>query len=126
MTFGDAKLLADENIHPDVIAFLRGRGQDIVDVFQAGLAGSPDEAILTAAVGEGRIVITHDRDFGRLALLAKHAVFGVVYFRPGHIDAQFTIGTIEALDRQAMELSPPFILAAERRGPHVRFRMRRL
>jgi predicted nuclease of predicted toxin-antitoxin system len=126
VTFGDAKLLADENIHPDVITFLRQRGQDVVDVFQRGLSGSPDEAVLAAAVAESRVIITHDRDFGRLAILANQSVFGIVYFRPGHIDAQFTIETISTLDLQAIELSPPFILVAERRGPHVRFRRRHL
>ena len=126
MTFGDAKLLADENIHPDVIAFLKNRGQDIVDVFQAGLAGATDEVILAHAVVENRVVITHDRDFGRLALLTKQNVYGIVFFRPGHIDANFTIGMIEALDRQAMELATPFILSVQRRGPHVRFRLRGL
>ena len=38
----DAKLLADENIHPDVITFLRQRGQNVVDVFQYDLSGSPE------------------------------------------------------------------------------------
>jgi len=98
----------------------------VLDVFQCGLAGSPDEAVLATAATESRIVITHDRDFGRLAILGNQPVFGIVYFRPGHIDGQFTIGTIEALDRQAMDLSPPFILVSERRCPHVRFRLRNL
>lgn len=126
MIFRDAKLHADESIHTGVIAFLRQRGHDIVDVFQRGLAGSPDEAILAAAFAEDRIVITHDRDFGRLAILAGYPVFGIVFFRPGHIDAQFTIETIQTLDRHAIELSPPLILVAERRGFRVRFRLRNL
>ena len=42
LVYDDAKLLADGNIHPDVITFLRQRGQDIVDVFQYSLSGSPD------------------------------------------------------------------------------------
>ncbi|MGE3491257.1 MAG: DUF5615 family PIN-like protein, partial [Vicinamibacterales bacterium] len=61
-------LLADENINPEVVAGLRALGCRIETVAELGLAGAADSLILERAVAEGRIVLTHDPDFGRLAV----------------------------------------------------------
>jgi hypothetical protein len=53
-------------------------------------------------------------------------VVGLVYLRPGHIDASFTIGTLEALIAQSIELTPPFILIAKRSGHRISIRHRAL
>lgn len=119
------KMLADENIHPKVVQLLRQRGCDIEDVFTAGLAQQPDDVILAEARKNDRIVLTHDRDFGRLAVLGRQPFQGIVFLRPGHIDAQFTVATLQAIDAQEFDFSPSFILVARRRGNHVQFRLRR-
>jgi predicted nuclease of predicted toxin-antitoxin system len=119
------KLLADENIHPLVIQFLLPLGCEVVDVYALGLAGQPDDAILRQAMRDTRIVLTHDRDFGRLAILGRQLLHGIVFLRPGHIDPQFTIASLEAINKHDFDLSPSFILVARRRGPHVQIRVRR-
>ncbi len=43
-------LLADENIHPEVVAGLRTRGHEVTTVVELGLAGRPDLEILNAAL----------------------------------------------------------------------------
>ena len=63
------KLLADENIHRDVVRFLRDRGFDVLDVAEEGMLGTTDVDLLRRAVSEDRVVMTHDRDFGTLAIL---------------------------------------------------------
>lgn len=59
-----ARLLADENIHPDLVQILRSGGHEVVCVKETGLAGASDETVLSAAVREERILITADKDFG--------------------------------------------------------------
>ena len=45
----DFPLLADENIHPDVIEFLRREGFDIESVSEQGSFGLPDPQVLQQA-----------------------------------------------------------------------------
>lgn len=119
------KLLADENIHPLVVRFLRQQACDVEDVLALGLAQASDDVILREAFNQSRIILTHDRDFGRLAILGRQPLYGVVFLRPGHIDPQFTIATLETIDERDLDLSPSFILVARRRGTHVQLRLRR-
>lgn len=119
------KLLADENIHSNVISFFREQGCDVEDVTTLGLVKEADDLILNEAFKQNRIVVTHDRDFGRLAILSRQPLRGIVFLRPGHIDPQFTIGTLQVIDAQDLDFSPTFILVARRRGTHVQLRLRR-
>ena len=62
-------LLADENIDPDVIAFLRQCGKDVQSIAEEGLFGLSDLAVLRRAHEAGRAVLTHDSDFGSLVIV---------------------------------------------------------
>ncbi len=119
------KLLTDENIHPLVVHFLRQQGCDVEDVLTLGLAKAADDVILAEALRQRRIVLTHDRDFGRLAILFQQPLHGIVFLRPGHIDQTFTIATLQTIDANDLEFSPPFILVARRCATHVQLRLRR-
>lgn len=122
----DFPILTDENIHPDVTAFLQNLGKDIETVSQIGLGGHSDLDIIQAATHAGRIILTHDSDFGTLAVMQQEPIIGIIYLRPGHILAQFTIDTLKTITNQALEVHPPFILVAERRGTRVKIRVRRI
>ncbi len=87
----DFPLLADENVHPEVVAFLREEGCDILSVSEQKRFGLPDIEALRLARKSKRVVLTHDRDFGGLAVLNVRPFTGIVYLRPGHINAEFTI-----------------------------------
>lgn len=102
------QLLADENIHPQVVHFLRQQGCDIVDVPALGLSHAADDVILSEAHKQHRIVLTHDRDFGRLAIAGRQSLFGIVFIRPGHLDPQFTLITLQAINAHDFDFSPPF------------------
>ena len=119
------KLLTDENIHPLVVQFLRQQGCDVEDVLTLGLGKAADDMILNETLRQSRVVLTHDRDFGRLAILSRHPLHGIVFLRPGHIDPRFTIATLQVVDAQEFDFSPSFILVARRRASHVQLRMRR-
>jgi hypothetical protein len=43
------RILTDENIHRDVVAYLRTRGCNVLDVKEGGLIGSDDSVLLQAA-----------------------------------------------------------------------------
>ena len=121
----DFPLLADENVHPNVIGFLRKAGLDVVSVSEQGQYGLPDAQVLQQATEAGRVVLTHDSDFGGLALMGAKFI-GIIYIRPGHIRTEFTARTIEAIRDHAPEVTPPFILVAERTGDVVKIRVRQL
>jgi predicted nuclease of predicted toxin-antitoxin system len=121
----DFPLLADENVHPDVIDFLRQAGLDVESVSEQGQFGLPDSQVLQQATKAGRAVLTHDSDFGGLALMGAQFI-GIIYIRPGHIRADFTVKTLEAIRDNAPEVTPPFILVAERTSDTVKIRVRQL
>lgn len=96
----------------------------MLSVHDLGLAGTDDETILRAAHDDGRVVLTHDSDFGRLALHAGVPFTGIIFMRPGHIAASFVLETLMTIDRVEIDAKPPFLLVIERRGDAVRARLR--
>jgi predicted nuclease of predicted toxin-antitoxin system len=58
------KLVSDENFNGDILRglFRRRPDLDVVRVQDVGLSSTPDSDILEWAAGEGRILLTHDRD----------------------------------------------------------------
>lgn len=121
----DFHLLADENLNPEVIEFLRKAELNVSSIAEQGDFGLSDTEVLRQATEEGRVVLTHDSDFGGLALMGAKFV-GIIYLRPGHIRAKFTIQTLEAIRDNAPEVTSPFILVAERTGDTVKIRVRQL
>ena len=124
MELAEFSFLADENIQPAVIAFLREQGLDVFSFPEQGKFGLSDADILRFAVEENRIVLTHDSDFGGLVILNEQSFVGIVYLRPGHIQAEFTIETIRTLFEQVKDVQVPFIIVAERSRENVRIRLR--
>jgi hypothetical protein len=55
-------LLADENLHGDIVRGLKRRRPDldIVRVQDVGLSGADDPTVLASAAAENRILLTHD------------------------------------------------------------------
>ena len=126
MILKEAEFLADENIHPDVSAYLQSRGNDVLVVRGTELAGSNDHTLIEKALAERRIILTHDADFGTLAIRAGLPVFGIIYLRPGHISPEFTIGSLRTLFEEAPDASDPFLIVVKRVGDLVTIRARSL
>lgn len=101
-------------------------GLDVVTTQDLALGGSSDSTVLEEAVSMGRIVLTHDADFGCLAVARRQPVTGIVFVRPGHISSAFTIDTLRTLPRADPEVTWPFILVAVRSAGQVRIRLRGL
>jgi predicted nuclease of predicted toxin-antitoxin system len=97
VTLEDFALLTDENIDPGVTVYLRQRSFDVADVAERGWQGRSDIDLLSAAFAEQRVIVSHDADFGRLAIASGCDLVGIVFLRPGHIDPHFTIDTIKVV-----------------------------
>lgn len=126
MKLRDFKLLTDENIDPDVGAHLRQLGFDVIDVAESGLQGSVDVDLMRLATSQGRLVVTHDSDFGTLAIQQGEPLVGLIYLRPAHIDVKFTIESFQAVLSSDPDVVPPFILVAKRSGNNITIRIRHL
>jgi predicted nuclease of predicted toxin-antitoxin system len=122
----DIPLLTDENIDPDVVTHLRHLGFDVLDVVERGLQGSADLDLMRLATSLGRAVVTHDADFGMLAIHQGEPLVGLIYLRPAHIDPKYTIDSLQAVLSADPDVVPPFILVVKRSGNKAAIRIRHL
>jgi len=74
------KLLLDENIGGKVADHLKQQGFDVVSILQE-YPGSRDETVIDLALKSERLLVTLDRDFGRLVFVESHTHVGVLYLR---------------------------------------------
>lgn len=76
--------LADENYPLDAVRRLREAGHDVAAIVRDS-SGASDEEILERAAREGRVILTFDRDYGRLLYEESPqeslVPVGIVYFR---------------------------------------------
>lgn len=95
-------ILANENTPGDAVDLLRQRGHDVTWI-RTDSPGASDEANLSKAVAEQRLLITFDKDFGELVFHRRQtASSGVVLFRvtsPSPMAAAAKIA--DALDSRA-------------------------
>ncbi|MDX1660767.1 MAG: DUF5615 family PIN-like protein [Gemmatimonadota bacterium] len=61
------RILADENVPAASVSLLKNAGHDVLAVAEE-MRGADDREVVGRAIGEDRIVLTFDRDFGRLIL----------------------------------------------------------
>ena len=97
------RILADENLHFDIVLRLRQANHEVISVSDVGLAGHKDLKILEYAEKENLILISGDKDFGGLV------EFGTLWGRGKVILLRYRIINInrivshilEVLDREA-------------------------
>jgi predicted nuclease of predicted toxin-antitoxin system len=118
--------LADENIHEEVIYYLRKERLDIESIKERNLRGSTDNQIIALAQAERKVILTHDADFGRILHFSQGVQTGVIFLRPGHIDYSYTIQTLKSILATEMQTELPFIIVAERTGSDIKIRLRNL
>lgn len=104
------KILADENVSPKVVAYLRNCGLDVLDVKEQKWFGKTDVDILHIAYSQKRFVLTHDSDFGDLAMNEGAPCYGVLYLRLKDLKPNHVIHVCRRLVEKDFELEPGTIL----------------
>lgn len=124
MKISELFFICDENIHPNVIHFLQSTNIRLTTVAELGLRSTKDEKILAKAIELNAVVITHDKNFGKLYFLESRPFTGIIYLKPGHIKFSVTIETLKNLLKDDFDITFPFILVAERKGDFLTIRFR--
>lgn len=124
MKLRDFKLLADENIDPELIDYLRDHGFDIKGVKEVGLIAAKDPTWLDLANKENRVIVTQDSDFGKIVFTQATDFIGIIFLRPGSLFVNFHIQTLLAILAADPDLLPPFILTAKNVGNSIRIKIR--
>jgi predicted nuclease of predicted toxin-antitoxin system len=75
------KFIADENIAPETIEFIRNLGYDIIDIYQANLDGYKDLEIIDFAEKHNKGIISYDLDFGEIYYFSARRKFGIIILR---------------------------------------------
>ena len=122
MTCREIKLLTDENVARSVVLWLREQGLDVLDVKEMGWFGASDHAILERAYQEGRFVLTHDADFGALAIHQQQPFYGILYLRLKSLRPEHVIRVCERLLQRDMAWEPRSIWVID----ETRVRIRRM
>jgi len=89
-------LLADEHVPSAVITALSSNGFDVLAVARE-CAGIDDDAVLSLAVKERRIILTNDRDFAALADQRDHA--GILLYAQSTPDPGNVTRVVRRIDR---------------------------
>lgn len=82
----------DEHVDPVIATALRRVGIDVKTTIEAGLSTKDDETHLSFARDEGRVIVTRDQDFLRLAGGADHS--GIVFYTVKHSIREIIEGLI--------------------------------
>lgn len=73
-------ILADHDVWVAMLDVLSTEGHDVVTAVDLGLSQAPDRTLLEAADARNRLLVTRDRDFGRLVFVGEYRA-GVVFLR---------------------------------------------
>jgi predicted nuclease of predicted toxin-antitoxin system len=110
-----AKFLANENMPADAVRAAQTAGIDLIWVRDT-MPGAKDDMVLAAAVTQGRVLVTFDKDFGEMVFnLGRSASPGMVLLRPRlrspAVVAEFTVAVLT----QAIHWEGSFCVAREGR-----------
>ena len=72
----------DENLPSEIASDLRTSGHEADSVWDEGLSGAPDPAVLARAKRESRVVLTLDKGVGDIRAYPPELYPGIVLFRP--------------------------------------------
>jgi predicted nuclease of predicted toxin-antitoxin system len=115
------KLLLDMGLGQSTADYLRAQGHDATHLRDEGLQRLPDEEIVDKARREGRVVLTHDLDFGRLIALSQSRLPSVITLRLADMrPAQVNHYLTEALSRFGEELQTGALVSVSEQAIRVR------
>ncbi len=75
------RFLADENIPPAIVDFLRNKEFDVKSVHEANLLAATDPLIIKLASEEERVLLTFDKHFSNILLYPPPTHYGIIRIR---------------------------------------------
>lgn len=115
------KFLADMGISPRVVSSLRDYGHDAVHLQEQRLGRMPDGDILTKAREEGRVLLTHDLDFGELLAASGGKLPSVIIFRLKDMRAEnVNFHLFKILEKQSSALEKGIVCSVTERKVRIR------
>lgn len=115
------KFLADMGISPRVVAELRERGHDALHLQEEKLGTLPDREILAKALVEGRVLLTHDLDFGDLLAASREKLPSVIIFRLKDMRAEnVNFHLFSILEKQSPALEKGVVCSVTERKVRIR------
>jgi predicted nuclease of predicted toxin-antitoxin system len=117
-------VLADENVKPSLVVYLREKGFDVMSVQEEKLFGTTDELLLELANKERRIIITQDDDFAQIVFTQKTSFIGIIHLKPGHFAGDIHIQTLNAILTLNPDVEIPFIISAVNNGLKTKIKVR--
>jgi predicted nuclease of predicted toxin-antitoxin system len=104
------RFLADESCDFAVVRALRAEGHDVLAVSEFQQR-SVDTALMEQALVESRILLTEDKDFGRLAFAAQVDSPGVILIRfPASARRALGAAVRELVTNQGSKLGAAFVV----------------
>ena len=120
MKLHQVRILADENVSPTVVAFLRSQGIDVADTKERGWQGKSDDELLETAYRENRWVLTHDSDFGSLAIHEDQPYWGIVFLRPRDLTPRNVVRVCNRLLQHDVDVSQRTLVVVEEARIRIR------
>ena len=107
------RFVVDECTGPAVANWLLNQGHDVISIFDEH-RGLGDDAILTLANTQNRILITNDKDFGEKIFREHRRHRGVIFLRLSNERYPNKIAVLERLlESYADRISEHFVVVSE-------------
>ena len=104
------RFLADESCDFRVVRALRAAGHDVAAAIET-TPGADDSAVIRTSIREQRIVVTEDRDFGRLVYASAMPAHGVILLRyPTSLRAALPSAVVEFVASRGDQLVGRFVV----------------
>ena len=104
------RFLADESCDFAVVRALRAVGHDVVAIAEV-TPRAEDDAVIDLAVREDRLLLTEDRDFGRLVYAKGRSTAGVLFLRfPASARAALPKVVVNLVRRRGERLTGRFVV----------------
>ena len=104
------RFLADESCDFAIVRALRAAGHDVLAVAEVS-PRADDPHVIALAVDEQRVLLTEDKDFGRLVFAHGERAHGVILLRfPPSARAQIARDVVQLTEEHGDRLSDCFVV----------------
>jgi predicted nuclease of predicted toxin-antitoxin system len=111
--------LADENIEPSLVAWLRREGYEVISVRESA-RGATDEEVLQMAGRTDAILLTADKDFGELVFRQGRVAAGIILLRFRVSSRRDFVSLFQAHFASVIRVAPAHFVTLTNRAIRIR------